>query len=246
MIRSLHLSRVRPALLAAALAALLCAGVALHATPGHAMTVLKVPLSELVKTSELVLHGQITRTRVIDRRAKGLAVFTEFTLRVVEVYKGDAKRVGRTFTWELVGGSTADGLTWSVPGMPTFQQGEEVVVLLEKHARGYTLTGAPQGKFHVFRDAKGISRVHRGLGDVHFVRRDAQGRMVHADSHAKPLLLQPPRFDQPLASLRKEIRGYVALHARQKAAAAKAPTGATAKPRVAVPLPRRALAPRKP
>ena len=201
----------------AALAILLVgAATSLLAAPASAMTVLRASLPELVETSAIVLHAKVQSTRVHDRRAKGLAVFTETTLEIIEVYKGDAKRLGKTFSWEMVGG-TAGGLTWSMPGMPTFAAGEEVVVLLEKHAKGYTLTGAPQGKYRVYRDAKGVSRVKRRFGDVHFMQRDAKsGRITSAPHAVKPTLLQPPRLDPTLTSLRAEIKAAVLAQAAKK------------------------------
>lgn len=221
-------------------AALLCtamvvpASLALSPTAADAMTVLRVGLPDLVKTSELVLHAKVVSTRVHDRRAQGLAVFTENTLQIIEVYKGDPKRLGKTFAWEMLGG-TAGGLTWSMPGMPTFTAGEEVVVLLEKHAKGYTLTGAPQGKFSVTRDAKGIARVQRRFGDVHFVQRDAKtGRISHTPHAVKPVLLQRPKSARTLMSLRAEIKALVVKQAARKPAVRQVLPRARALPRKTV------------
>lgn len=190
--------------------------VGLFASSVSAMTILKAPLRDLVNTSELVIHAKVKRTQVLDKRAKGLAVFTKITLDVIELYKGDRNKVGATFSWEMVGGTAADGMTWSVPGMPSFTKGEEVVVLLEKHARGYTLTGAPQGKYVVFRDAKNIARVHRSLGDVHMFARDSRGRLTEV-KHTKALPLLPPRLDPTLNALRAEIRTYVRMASKTPA-----------------------------
>ncbi|MCO4763438.1 MAG: hypothetical protein KC502_18115 [Myxococcales bacterium] len=224
--------RLAPFVLAAALAL---------PTSASALTVLQVSLPQLVDTSTYVLHGKVVASRVLDKRAKGLAVFTETTLAVKEVYKGDRKLVGKTFSWEMIGGSTKDGLTWSVPGMPTFGVGEEVVVLLEKHARGFTITGAPQGKFSIFRDKKNIARVRRRLGDVHFMKREPKsGRIVSAPHAVKPVLLTPPSKERTLMSLRAQIKGIVASQLARKAAKAKAAT------QIAVPVARSPVGKRRP
>ena len=200
-------------------------------TSASAMTVLKVPLRDLVKTSELVLHAKVKKTQVLDKRAQGFAVFTKVTLDIIEIYKGDRNKVGATFSWEMVGGTASDGMTWSVPGMPSFQAGEEVVVLLEKHARGYTLTGAPQGKYVVFRDAKGVARVHRTLGDVHMFARDAAGRMVEVKDNHKALPLLPPRLDPTLNLLRAEVRTYVRTARKSRMHGRVAPRRTLSKPK---------------
>jgi hypothetical protein len=196
----------------------------------QAMTVLAASLQELVGTSAIVLHAKVRNVRVDDRRAAGRAVWTVYELDVVEVLKGDRKAIGPRFTFELLGGSTKDGMTLSVPGMPGFVVGEEAVVLLERHSDGYTLTGAPQGKWTVYRDAKGIARVIRPLEGAHMVRRTQDGRLAAVEHDEGPLVLQPPQQDQTLAALRAEI-----LDAVQKTAHAQArvaPVPAHVAPRV--------------
>jgi len=195
-----------------------------------AMTIIQAPLSELVKTSEYVLHGRIAKVEVLDMRRQGRGVWTEFTLNVTDALKGDARKIGKQFKWRLVGGTTKDGMTMSVPGMPTFHAGEETVILLERHSTGHTLTGAPQGKFHVTTDAKGRKFVSRDMRGAHVVRKDPKtGRLVSVQGHghhgARTAIPGKPVAHvtkQPLAELRKEIRGYVAAQAR---AARKAPAG---------------------
>lgn len=197
----------------------------LFAAPASAMTVLQAPLSDLVQASELVLHGTMAKVEVLDLRRQGKGVWTEYTLRIVEVYKGDKRKLGKTFSWRLVGGSTKDGMTLSVPGMPTFIQDEETVVLLERHSTGHTLTGAPQGKFHVERDAKGNKLVVRDLLSANVVRKDpVTGRLVSATghrhgasngkSHASTTAKTGAR--QSLSALRAEILGYVRTQATKR------------------------------
>ncbi len=186
----------------------------------QAMTVLAASVEDLVQTSEIVLHGRARSVRVDDRRAQGRAVWTVYQFDVQDVWKGDRKSVGSTFTLELLGGRTADGMTLSVPGMPGFAVGEEVVMLLERHSDGYTLTGAPQGKWTVYRDSQSVARVVRPLADAHLVQRAADGRLVEAAHDERPLLLQPPTADSTLEQLRSQILGIVAAQAAAVAARA--------------------------
>lgn len=247
-------SPLRHRLASAAIAAALTAGFALAASPAHAMTVLHAPLAELVGASEYVLHGTVARTDVLDRRAAGRSVFTRFTLDVHDVWKGDRAKVGKSFSFELLGGKTADGLVVRVPGLPMFAKGDEVVLLLERHAYGHTITGGPQGHFSVRAmplkpgSKKTRKVVARDLHSAHLVRKDpATGKLVpvhphgqhgHTSTGAGPdmaVLHTPATKLQSLDALRQEVKGYVA-------AAVKAPRKAPAQGPVA-PAGRKRLAP---
>lgn len=180
-------------------------------TPAQAMTVLQVDVKQLVTTADLVLYGTIARTTVIDRRKDDRGVWTEFTLNVREAWKGDASKLAMPFTWRHVGGSTPDGMTVAIPGMPTFSAGEEVIVILEKTAEGWVISGGPQGKFSVIKDKSGQSTVRRDVVDAWMVRRDASGHLTPAPQVAP--------ITRTLKDFRTEVLGYV--HDAQKAAASK-------------------------
>ncbi len=213
--------------------AAVCAPVA-----ASAMTVLQADLDQLVQTSELVLHGNIVAVRTVDLRKEGRAIFTEYVLQVREVWKGKDLRAGAQFTWRHLGGTGADGITFAIPGMPGFIQGEEVVVLLERTSDGHVVTGAPQGKFVVRVDSDGGRSVSRDLEHVNLVRRDPKtGHLLPVGDHAhggkrviaprqvqgKPMLLRKPAGRrQALAELRAEVRAIVVRQAaKSKAAGAK-------------------------
>lgn len=201
---------ILPSLLCAALAA----GVAsLAAGSVHAMTVLQVDLKQLVTTADLVLHGSISRVQVLDRRKEGRGVWTEFTLNVTDVWKGDPKKVGSTFVWRHVGGTTADGMTVAVPGMPTFAIGEETVVILEKTNDNWVVSGGPQGKYTVNRDKAGRKTVLRDAQEVYYLRKDpATGNVAPA-----PKQVQIVRF---LTEFRDEVAGFAAAQSKPRATGA--------------------------
>jgi hypothetical protein len=156
------------------------------APSGHAMTVLAVELPQLVQTSELVLQGKIVDVQNRDRSKDGQGVWTEFTLEIHDVWKGDKvlevsparvadPRTGtKRFTWAHPGGLRADGMMVTVPGMPAFTVGEEVVVALEKTARGHVICGGPQGKWSVVTDKSGKKTVVRAMPDVQFLSQNHQ------------------------------------------------------------------------
>lgn len=219
--------RIARGLVAAALALPIAAP--MLPSTADAMTVLKVPLRDLVGTSALILHAKVRSVQVRDRRKEGRAVWTAYDFDVLEVLKGDRKAVGARFELLLLGGSTADGMTLSVPGMPGFVAGEEVVILLERHSEGYTLTGAPQGKWTVYRDAKGVARVVRDLDHAHLVERRADGRLAPVPHGDAPVVLQPPRADETLAAFRARVLDLVRQTATDKAGAS--PAAPTTAPR---------------
>jgi hypothetical protein len=192
---------VQAAWTAAAMAG--AAATVLAPVPAAAMSVLQVDLKTLVTTADRVLYGSIRGARVLDQRKQGRGVWTEFTLDVREVWKGDAKLTAKPFSWRHVGGTTADGVTVAVPGMPTFQAGEEVIVILEKTSESWVVSGGPQGKFVVRSNAQGQRSVSREMTDVHFVRRDpSSGQMAAAP--------KPVTVLRSLDEMRAEIKGYVA------------------------------------
>jgi hypothetical protein len=201
------------------LAALTALGLVAAASPARALTVLEVTLPELVRTSEVVLWGEITDLRTLDLRPQGRAIFTEYRLAVREVWKGDPRAVGRTFTWRALGGSGSDGLTMAVPGMPGFARGEEVVVLLERTSEGHVLCGAGQGKFIVHTDKSGKKTVTRNLTGAQLLRRDPRtGRLVPAQHPGA--LVPPPGASRSLADLRAEILATVKAQASERPQAA--------------------------
>ena len=195
------------------------------AIPAQAMTVLAVDLKALVSTADQVLYGQIAAVRTVDLRKQGRGVWTEMELNVREVWKGDAKLQGKRFVWRHVGGTTADGLTVAIPGMPTFAAGEETVVILEKHSDGHVISGGPQGKFAVKVGAQGQRTVVREMPDVHFLARDAAtGQLREAPKQVSMV--------RSLGEFRSEILGYakvVPAPAGAKPPSAAAPTAKTVK-----------------
>jgi hypothetical protein len=192
-LRSLAASVSTVALLTTATAPLLV-------TSAEAMTVLQVDLDTLVAASALVLYGDVVATTVVDRRKEGRSVWTDVTVQVREVWKGDKKLAGQRFSWRTLGGTTADGLTLAVPGMPQFRAGEQIVVALEKTAEGYVVTGGPQGKFAVSKEQSGQLLVRRPVTDVHAVRRDDKtGKFVEAK--IVPVVRTLPQFRADIAAI---------------------------------------------
>ncbi len=190
------------AAMSGAVAGTVAGGLAWQPTPAQALTVLAVDLKAMVTTADQVLYGRVAAVRTLDLRKQGRGVWTEFELDVREVWKGDARLAGKKFSWRHVGGTTSDGLTVAVPGMPSFASGEETVVVLERHSEGHVVSGGPQGKFSVRLGPDGQRTVIREMPDVHMLSRDA------ATGQLRPAPKQVSLV-RSLGEFRAEVLSYV-------------------------------------
>lgn len=141
-------------------------------------TVLKVDLDQLTHTSQWVLRVHVEQVQVVDLRREGRNLVTDIQMTVREVYKG--VDVPARYTLRLPGGSGEDGVTLRIPGMPTFQPGEDVVLFLEQTAVGHIPCGLGQGVWRVHKGAANQSWVRQSVGAVHLMTRDRSGRLVEA------------------------------------------------------------------
>lgn len=138
------------------------AGIALlGANLATATTVQKFTLSDLAKKSETIV-----RATVEDQSARWDAghkeIYTFITLHVLDAVKG--AKGENTITIRQLGG-TVDNVVSTVPGMPNFKKGEEVVVFLSnKDSAGYPwVMGLQQGKYTVTTDANGVKHVRNEI-----------------------------------------------------------------------------------
>lgn len=119
----------------------------------------------MTRVSGLVLSGTVTMVTP-NQVAPGFPLATRVTIAVDRVFKGFA--TGPTITFMIPGG-IRDGKAMFIPGMPAFEEGEEVVVFLERTPRGWIPSGLKNGKYVVvpedsgrrivWRDSEGLSRV---------------------------------------------------------------------------------------
>lgn len=116
--------------------------------------------------------------RSVDLRGEGRGIFTDVTLQMREVYRGID--VPETYVLRLIGGRGAGDVALWIPGMPRFTAGEDVVLFLEATSLGHIPCGLGQGVWRVHTTESGAIWTERGLGDVHLMRRDPNGRLVHA------------------------------------------------------------------
>lgn len=97
------------------------------AAPAAATTVLPLSDEALASGADMVVIGVVTAIETAHYEI-GPGVFTEVEVRVDERFDGSV--TPPTILLRIPGGSSAER-TILVPGMPTFELGEEVVVFLE-------------------------------------------------------------------------------------------------------------------
>lgn len=156
-----------------------CALCVIGATSLSAMVVVPVEFSEMVTTSDLVVHGRVVATRaqvVGDRRT----IETVVTLAVVDAIKGQP---GETVFFRVPGGQVGRYRRFMV-GAPEFTSGDEVVLFLKGRPPGVPFPfGLSQGVYRVVRDAGGRSLVTPPVVS------EAAGRVVRGDVSRRPVEL---------------------------------------------------------
>ena len=146
----------------------------------RATSVLAVDVAEMTQLSEWIVNARVVGIAPADLRRDGRGLFTDVTLEIDEVYKG--QRVPARYVLRLAGGVGADGLALTVPGMPVFSRGERVVLFLERTRDGHVPCGLGQGVWRVARTSDGGDWVQQATHGLHMMARGADGRLrtVHA------------------------------------------------------------------
>ena len=157
---------------------MLASTLSLHSSEAHATTLLAVDVPEMTLVSEWIVRANVTSVKSVDLRTDGRGIFTDVTLQVREVYRG--VDVPKTYVLRLLGGRGDDDMALWIPGMPRFVAGEEVVLFLEATSVGHIPCGLGQGVWRVHTTESGATWTQRALGDVHLMRRTAQGGLEHA------------------------------------------------------------------
>jgi hypothetical protein len=166
---------------------------AFTALPAGATTLVHQEVPELTRASDAVVRATVLRTASrwsADRRR----ILTDVDLQVSESLKG-GEAAASVVRVVQPGGEVGD-VGQRVEGLASFRAGEEVVVFLEKRAKGrFVVSGMALGKFRVERSAAAAPvAVPEPLGDARVVDA-ASGQEVAAGRRAVPL-----------ESLRRQVR----------------------------------------
>ena len=110
-----------------------------------ATSAIRLTPEELAKRANRVGEGEVVSVES-EWSADGKRIISRVRLRMEANWKGEGEEVEI-----VVPGGTVGELTQIVQGMPAFEEGEKVVVFLEKPAPqpGFRVVGLAQGKFRV-------------------------------------------------------------------------------------------------
>lgn len=145
------------------------------ASVAQATTLLRVPLEEMARSSDLIVHAVVEKVRVVAAPDDERHITTKVRLRVIRTLKGH--HTAPTLTLVLPGGQTE---RWAmlIPGMPQFREGEEVVLFLELTSAGFRPAGLSLGTFRVQKDPKtGRMRAKRTVQGALVIDRSPDGRL---------------------------------------------------------------------
>jgi len=164
--------------------------------PANATTVIHRSIPEMTGVSELVISGVVTQVRQNQPSASGLPS-TKVTIAVDKVFKGFAS--APTITISIPGG-VRDGRIMRIPGMPSFDVGQEVVVFLERAAYGWIPSGLSNGKFQGVTDDRGRRLAWRDTASLHRIPVNASVTR-HATAESDVLL-----FDDLVEMIQQGLR----------------------------------------
>jgi hypothetical protein len=141
------------------------AGIALlGASLASATTVQKFSVRELAQKSDAIVMAKV-EDQSSRQDPTNKEIYTYITISVTESIKG--AKGEKSITIRQLGGSVGNIIS-AVPGMPTFKNGEEVVLFLSaKDRAGYPwVMGLQQGKYSIVTDENGLKHVRNELDGI--------------------------------------------------------------------------------
>jgi hypothetical protein len=120
----------------------------LISSTASATTIVKLDLPQLVRESDSIVQGRIDNVySQWDAQLK--VIFTYVSVHIDDPLKGQPRQ---SVLIRQLGGKVG-ALNMSIPGMPRFNNGDEVIVFLKGNPEGtYHVVGLNQGKYEVIDD----------------------------------------------------------------------------------------------
>lgn len=174
------------------------------AAPSSATVMSEVPLEDMIRDADAIVHAVVERTGVqTEIGDQGARPHTVTVLRV-KAWLGGQDHGDRVTVREL-GGQWRGGGQW-IAGTPRYRTGEEVVVFLRRDPRtsAFRTYGMAQGKFVVRHGAPGVPKhVRRDLSEIAYAAW-SEGRMTVTHGAAGPAIQLAE-----LLALIDEVRGWL-------------------------------------
>lgn len=118
-----------------------------RASTAQATSLRALSLKQVVRLSAFVFRAEVTAATPVET-SRG-EVWTHYDLRLIELWKGDPRRVEEALTLTLKGGVVGEGITLRgqmIHGQPQLKRGDEGVFFLERSVGGQLVfTGMSQG-----------------------------------------------------------------------------------------------------
>ena len=162
------------------------AGIALlGASLASATTVQKFSLQDLTKKSNAIVMAKV-EDQSSRQDPSNKEIYTYITVSVLQSVKGAQGE--KTITIRQLGG-TMGNLISVVPGMPSFKNGEEVVLFLSaKDGAGYPwVMGLQQGKYSIVTDENGLKHVRNELDGLRMLSPNGSVNESNKVSSDQPL-----------------------------------------------------------
>lgn len=154
----------------------------LFGVSAFATTFIPLPLDRQLKSSSGVIHA-IYQGSSFKKISSG-EVVTSASFKILQssgiknneiVNRNDFKVIYPGGNWQ--------GLVYKVPGAPSFFEGEEVVLILHKGSRGYTINNLKMGKYEIFEEdgqrylSSSAFKSHPKLGKISF--REFESKLMY-------------------------------------------------------------------
>ena len=174
--------------------------------PADAAQVVHFQLPQLVHHSNLIVHGQIQDIQV--KRSTDAPGQIQRVVSVVptEVLKRDMKHSQVQPLSFVMAGGRMGRFRQFVPGLPSIQVGDKVVLFLHRRTLdgALVLTGMAQGHYAIALQPNGAMTARSDRRGIHLISRAADGRLSPAPVSAQ--------FDEhPLQSFLALIRNQVSV-----------------------------------
>lgn len=143
----------------------------LFAVRAAATTVISASIAELAASADVILYGVVRTVDAELAKTPDGPFRTAIEIEILKPIKGLSE--DQQILSLLVPGGRGFGRVMKIPGMPQFQEGEEVVLLLEGTSLGYAFAGLGQGVFRIERQS-GEPRVWRDLSGMRLVGKQQQ------------------------------------------------------------------------
>jgi len=141
----------------------------------HAWGLVYMPLVTQTNASDVVVRGRVL-SKVADFNPQRTAIFTTFSLEVLESFKG-SHQPGEPIPVRYLGGTSPDQFNMEYHGMPEVDVNDEIVLFLVSVDGGVlTPWGLKQSVMQIGPNPEtGQSEVVRDLGEINFVDEFLEG-----------------------------------------------------------------------